>query len=149
MFKNTKFINKMFTVLFLSNSLASLFTFKWLFEIAYLNLTSDNIAPSSDRVLKACSFFTIMLFSSQIVLVGMNSGILFCRFIYIRHATGLMKEGRQLFHRLVMVLITCFTLQFLSIFPFSGLIKNYDLHSLKSMKVSFKHHVCNMHRKQK
>ena len=123
MFNNTKFINKMLTVLFLFNSLASLLTFIWLFDIAYLNLISDDMAPTSDpsdHLLEACSYYIVTLFSSQVILVAGNAGISFCRFIYIRHTTGLVREGRQLFHRLVIILITCLPCNFFPSSPFQA-----------------------------
>ena len=136
-FKDTQFINKMFTVLFCSNSLASLLTFKCLFEIAYLNLTSKvrSSYEPPDHLLSLCTSFILTLYSSQVILVVGNAGILFCRFIYIRHARGLIKEGKRLFHWLVIVLVTCFSLQLLFFYPLLGFIKYYDVYPLNMARV--------------
>ena len=139
MFRSIKFINKMFAVLFLVNSIASLVTFRWLFEIGFRNFPAENMHSSSkpsDGLVRACRSFIIALFAGQVTLVAGNSGILFCRFIYVRHATGLVEGGEGLFHRLVTVLVTCFTLQFNFIFPISGLIKYYDTYPLNMLKAS-------------
>ena len=130
MFKSTNFINKMFTVFFLCNSLLSSSCFFWLFKIGFQSF-SDSVKPSptSEKdLINSCSYFLVTLFSSQVILITGNAGILFCRFLYVRHARGLVTEGVSIFHRLVIILVGCFTCQLLFLFPFSGLIKYYDIY---------------------
>ena len=83
MFRSIKFINKMFAVLFLVNSIASLLTFRWLFEIGFRNFPAENMHSSSkpsDGLVRACRSFIIALFAGQVTLVAGNSGILFCSY---------------------------------------------------------------------
>ena len=136
MFRLTTFINKLFTILFLCNTLTS-FTICWfLFKIAELNF-SDSASPSPappEELHYLCKVYIVAWISSQQFMIVGNVGIIFCRFIYTRYARALVSEGTATFHGLSAVLIMSFTAQFILMYPFSGLWRFYSTYPLNMIK---------------
>ena len=55
-----------------------------------------------------------------------NLGIIFCRFIYVRYAHGLVADMGRLFHKIVLLAISVFTLHMLLIWPIQTMLSEND-----------------------
>ena len=86
------------------------------FEVAIENFTQETAAPA--RVMGDCKAYLTIWLSCIILNYFVNNGMLFCRFIYARYATGLITNGKKLFHILVCCGTGAFLFQWLGIQPF-------------------------------
>ena len=70
----------------------------------------------SDFVIYCKAWFMSITISTSLM-ASLNLALLFCRFIYVRYALGLVTHGTRLFHNIVCVVTCTFILQHLLIFP--------------------------------
>ena len=72
------------------------------------------------------SFHFLMIFCRQRTYFGKCFPILFlkflCRFIYVRYASGLLKEGLSMLHWLTMILMTLLCINTIIIYPIRFII---------------------------
>ena len=83
-----------------------------------------------------CKGLSLSLSTASAVATSLNLAILFCRFIYVRHALGLVTHGKKLFHNIVCVVTCTFILQHLFIYP----IRQAWTQDLDNIKVQFCSH---------
>ena len=137
MFKKTNFINKFYTVLFCFNCVSSLTVGSILLLIGQHNFSED-IEPSttpSPYLRSLCSGFLFASHGSNDVIINGNIAILFTRFVYVKHALGLVQEGIDLFHNLVVLTSIFFLVFFFLGYPLHGFIRYYDHYPLNMIKV--------------
>ena len=116
----------MFTILFFCNTLTSFTICYFLFEIGEENLSGKSQPSStpSKELHSSCTFYILAWISSQQFLINGSVGIMFCRFIYARYASGLVASGTILFHRLAAILIVSFISQFIKLCTLAPIAQN-------------------------
>ena len=127
------FINIIFMVLFCLNIFLSPLIVYFFFIIGITTFTEG----SSARIADSCQYYMQVWTSWNIFNAFGNIGMMFCRFIYVRYATGLVKNGTKLFHILVCCVSGTFTLQWLGIQPLY-----YWLMVDNPMKTTLKGQIC-------
>ena len=92
---------------------------------------------SSARIADSCHYYLQVWTSWNTLNAFGNIGMMFCRGIYVRYATGLVTNGTKLFHILVCCVSGTFTLQWLGIQPLY-----YWLMVDNPMKTTLKGQIC-------
>ena len=113
--KKMNFINVFITVYFLINAINANIYLHFLFRLGRKQFFQKGAALEESRAL--CEHYI----SSWVTLYSIggvpNLGIMFCRFIYVRYAHGLVDDMGKLFHKVVALALPMFTLQPLLMWP--------------------------------
>jgi hypothetical protein len=64
-----------------------------------------------------------------------NLGILFCRFIYVRYGHGLVADMGSLFHKVVLLGISAFTVHWLLVWPVKTVLSKEDYTNIIKGKI--------------
>ena len=122
--KKINFINLYLTVYFLINTFNASIHLHLLFRLGRKQFFQKGAAPGESKVL--CEHYI----SSWVVLHGIggvpNLGIMFCRFIYVRYSHGLVEDMGKLFHKIVVLALSVFTLQIQLMWPIQAAFSDYD-----------------------
>ena len=129
--RNLTFLNTMYTMVFFIDIFIGYFGTYFLFKVGFSNFSVDS-TPFASILYDCKNFLTIWLANGSFKVI-FHVGMMFCRFIYARYATGLVTEGMRLFHGLVFVFIGIFSLQLLLIWPiqYTFFVKEYPLNMIK------------------
>ena len=121
----------MFLVFFLLDSVIMCFRIFFFFNVGHASF--DNALLNNDQYIKDCKFSIITTAISSIISIYLNLGMMFCRFIYARYASGLELFGKNLFHGLVCIVSGTFCLQGLLFMPVKNifLTKDYPLNIIQ------------------
>ena len=117
-------------IFFLNIFLVPLMTY-FFFEIGMENFSQD--AKSSADTIEGCKNYLTIWLTCIILNAFFNIGMLFCRFVYVRYANGLIMNGKKLFHILVCCVTGAFLFQWLDIQPlqYHFFLKDYPMNLLK------------------
>ena len=102
------FINSLLAMQFLGNALLSLMYAPLLFRLRR-NFDNQNNEDRSTLCVENYYMWMALYTFGAIP----NIGIIFCRFIYARYAHGLLKDKGKLFHKVVLLVISIFSLHWL------------------------------------
>ena len=128
--KKINFINLFLTVYFLINTINASIYVHFLFRLGREQFFQKGATQEESRVL--CEYYI----SSWVTLYSIggvpNLGIMFCRFIYVRYGHGLVEDMGKLFHKIVAMALSVFTLQALLMWPIHAAISDNDYtHNIK------------------
>ena len=98
--------------------------FHYMVEIGKIQL--DLIPAVSEEVIEDCSRYLVTISTTNILDCIYNTGILFCRFVYARHALELTTDKVKIVHFLVCCVTGTFTVQGLFLGPI-GMLAKQDL----------------------
>ena len=129
--KRSNIINNMSLLhLFITSVLVPvrIFTF---FHIGYSHFHIHQTNPKEN--IQVCKLYIITSGINLGFSIFMNLGIVFCRFIYARYATGLLSMGSNLFHSLLCIVVGAFILHGLLQFPIRNLflLEDADLNNIQ------------------
>ena len=121
----------MFIVSFLIDYVIVSFRIFFLFNAGYTSFFTN--LSNVESYLKDCRMYMLTWAMDTIISIFLHFGMLFCRFIYARYATGLEAMGKKLFHGLVCLVKTTFCLQWLLFYPIKNLFlaENYPLNTVQ------------------
>ena len=124
-------INMMFIASFLLNYVLASLRIFYLFNIGTTSFV-DNLS-NVESYFGDCKMYNLTWAMDSILSVFIHFGMMFCRFIYARYATGLETIGKRLLHGLVYIVTTTFCLQWLLIYPIKNILleENYPLHVIQ------------------
>ena len=121
----------MFMTIFILNIILVPLMIHYFFQIGMESFTKDTQCP--DQELDSCKNYITIWMICSILNVLFNNGIIFCRFIYIRYANGLVTNGKKLLHILISCITGAFTFQWIGIQPLKYRFSNdnYPMNLLK------------------
>ena len=111
--RSLSFFGLLFAMQFMINTMFSSSYISVFFEIGEEHLFNDNI--DSQHIADLCNDYFFYWTSTYVLNLMPNMCILFCRFIYVRYAHGLVADMGRLFHQLVFLVIAMFSLHSLSL----------------------------------
>ena len=121
---NLSFINLLLAIHFFMNSINSYIYIYLLFDIGSKQLFDKETDPEDISVV--CKYYI----SSWLALYTIGSipslGIVFCRFIYARYSHGLVADMGKLFHKIVLIGISMFTLHWILVWPLGTKVSKND-----------------------
>ena len=123
------FINVLLAIQFLISTFTSFFC-----SLALFNLGSSQLFESHVDI-NSCKLYLTIYLVAYTLAGYLNLGSIFCRFIYVRYAQGLIKDKGKLFHQLVLVMITFFSLHWVLIWPIRTVLSNESYRSLIKGKI--------------
>ena len=125
------FINLLFAIQFFVNTVNNYIFVHFFFKIGFAHFFVAKKDP--DDISEICKYYI----SSWLLLYIMGSipclGIFFCRFIYVRYAHGLVADMGRLFHKVVLLMIAVFTIQWLLVW--SASLKKDDYKNILKGKI--------------
>ena len=130
--KKINFINLFLTAYFLINTVNASIYLHFLFRLGRKQFFQKGAAQEESRVRVLCEHYI----SSWVTLYSIggvpNLGIMFCRFIYVRYGHGLVEDMGKLFHKIVALALSVFTLQALLMWPIHATLSDNDYtHNIK------------------
>ena len=123
------FINVLLAIQFLIGTFTSFFC-----SLALFNLGSSQLFEYHVDI-NSCKLYLTIYLVAYTLAGYLNLGSIFCRFIYVRYAQGLIKDKGKLFHQLVLVMITFFSLHWVLIWPIRTVLSNESYRTLIKGKI--------------
>ena len=129
--KRSNIINTLFLVhIFITSVLVPfrIFTF---FQLGYSHFVRDQSDYEED--IQTCKFYIVTSATNLMFSICINTGMVFCRFIYVRYAKGLLSMGSNMFHGLVYLVICIYFLDCIFMFPVRNffLMEDVDLNNIQ------------------
>ena len=130
--KSSTFISTLFLIHIFTTSVLGPLRIYFFFNIG----NSHFVTKQSNIVenIQVCKFYIVTSGLHLMFSIFINTGMIFCRFIYVRYAKGLLSIGPKLFHVLLMyLLIGTYFLIFLSMFPIQNffLLEDVELNNIQ------------------
>ena len=113
--KELTFINLLLAIQFLINLININIYLHFFFQISSTRFFPDH--EKNEDVTFTCNYYINSSLGLYITGSLPSFGIVFCRFIYVRYAHGLLADKGRLFHKIVLLAIFVFTLHGLLIWP--------------------------------
>ena len=129
--KSSTFISTMFLIHIFTTSVLGPLRIYFFFNIGNSHFVTKQSNIVED--IQVCKFYIVTSGLHLMFSIFINTGMIFCRFIYVRYAKGLLSMGSKLLHVLVYLLIGTYFLRWLLMFliPNFFLLEDVDLNSIQ------------------
>ena len=123
--RKISFINLLLALKFLLLALGSFCCAYFLFQLGFEHFFEEEDSSSEVNSYLCKTYLTSYMITYTFVTYP-NLGIIFCRFIYIRYAQGLVDDMGKLLHRVILLSITVFSLHWMLIWPIRTVLSDED-----------------------